>query len=323
MVSILNSFEDRLQNLEKTIVPVYSETENLRRRQENIEKTTHTLDSVLSYYHTAKDVEETVKEGPAASDLETYMSYLEKVIKAKKYFEVHSPNSKEFRDIERIFEDGKEALHHEFKSLLNRHGRPLPPIVILDLLNTDEELSSIEIDTNMTLEQLPEKVIADLRTISKWLTEYEKSTEFIRTYQAARSTVLTHSIAGFREHLKSSSGTSFNSSHLSFGVQGTPAGGGKLRGTKDVPPKKAKKKILNFTKKATSLLQLEQGHRKQVFCPDPIKEETTDPESDLYISELSAVLRLIQSEAHLMRGIIPENIRELLLIILFNKLLTR
>ena len=36
MLGILNSFESRLQRLENTIVPVYNETENLRRRQESI-----------------------------------------------------------------------------------------------------------------------------------------------------------------------------------------------------------------------------------------------------------------------------------------------
>lgn len=36
---------------------------------------------------------------PAASDLETYMSYLEKVLKAKKYFDTYSPNSKEMKEI--------------------------------------------------------------------------------------------------------------------------------------------------------------------------------------------------------------------------------
>ncbi|BFZ03734.1 hypothetical protein BsWGS_06773 [Bradybaena similaris] len=306
MVNILNSFEERLQNLEKTIIPVYNETENLRRRQENIEKTMHTLDNVLSYYHTAKDVEATVKEGPAASDLETYMSYLEKVLKAKKYFDTYSPNSKEMKEIERIFEDGKDALQHEFKSLLNRHGRPVPPIVILDLLNTDEELPPIGADTDLALEQLSEKVTQDLRTISRWLTEYGKSTEFIRTYQTARSAMLSRSLAGLKEHLKSSSGSSFNSGQLSFGSQNSPAGGAKFRAAKEVPARKSMKKFVNFTKKATSLLQLEQSHRKQGSYPDPIKEEAADLETDLYINEISALLRLMQSEAHLMRGIIPE-----------------
>ncbi|GFR90341.1 exocyst complex component 7 [Elysia marginata] len=250
MINILNSFEERLQNLEKTIVPVYNETENLRRRQENIEKTSHTLDNVLSFYHTAKDVEATIKEGPAVSGLETYMSYVEKVLKAKKYFENHSPNSKELKEIERIFEEGKDALQHEFRALLNRHGRPVPAIVILDLLNSDEE------------------------------------------------------------HLKSSSGSSFSGSNLSFGGQNSPAGPvGKFRGSKEAPGRQSMKKFVNFTKKASSLLQLEQGkpgHRRQGSYPDATKEDGPDLETDMYISELSALLRLMQSEAHLMKGIIPE-----------------
>ena len=36
MLGILSSFETRLRKLEQTIVPVYNETENLRRRQESI-----------------------------------------------------------------------------------------------------------------------------------------------------------------------------------------------------------------------------------------------------------------------------------------------
>jgi len=36
---------------------------------------------------------------PAACDLETYMAYLEKVMKAKKYFENFSPNSNELKEI--------------------------------------------------------------------------------------------------------------------------------------------------------------------------------------------------------------------------------
>ena len=38
MLGILSSFETRLRKLEQTIVPVYNETENLRRRQESILK---------------------------------------------------------------------------------------------------------------------------------------------------------------------------------------------------------------------------------------------------------------------------------------------
>ena len=54
MVSILNSFEERLSKLEATILPVYQETDNLRRRQENIDKTLEALDHVIGFYNVSK-----------------------------------------------------------------------------------------------------------------------------------------------------------------------------------------------------------------------------------------------------------------------------
>lgn len=41
----------RLGKLEETILPVYQETGNLQRRQENIDKTLQELDHVINYYN--------------------------------------------------------------------------------------------------------------------------------------------------------------------------------------------------------------------------------------------------------------------------------
>ena len=51
MTNVLNSFEERLTKLEATILPVYQETENLQRRQENIDKTLEALDHVIDFYN--------------------------------------------------------------------------------------------------------------------------------------------------------------------------------------------------------------------------------------------------------------------------------
>ena len=37
-----------------------------------------------------------------------------------------------------LFEQGKDTLSDEFQSLLARHGRPVPPVIILDLIGTEE-----------------------------------------------------------------------------------------------------------------------------------------------------------------------------------------
>jgi len=65
MVSILTSFEDRLSKLEATILPVYLETENLQRRQENIDRTLEAMDHVIGFYNVSKETEATVRAGPS------------------------------------------------------------------------------------------------------------------------------------------------------------------------------------------------------------------------------------------------------------------
>ncbi|XP_025081121.1 exocyst complex component 7-like [Pomacea canaliculata] len=308
MLGILTSFESRLQRLESTIVPVYNETENLRRRQENIEKTMHSLDTVLSHYHAAKDVEATIKEGPAACDLDTYLACMEKVLKAQKYFQAQTGGKKELEIISHIFIDGIQALQHEFRSLLNRHGHPVPPVVIVDLLSADEDLPPVGTDRDVGLEQLPEKVVTDLITISQWLVEQGQSLDHLKSYGQARANILARSLQGLKEHLRSSSGTS---SQLSFISQNSPSIGGKFRGSKDAPSRKSMMRLVNnFTKKASSALNkstFEPGHRRQGSAAnDSTRDDSADLEADLYISELSALLRLMQSELHLMKGIVPQ-----------------
>ena len=74
MTNVLNSFEERLTKLEATILPVYQETENLQRRQENIDKTLEALDHVIDFYNVSKEVENVVKAGPsAANNLEEFL----------------------------------------------------------------------------------------------------------------------------------------------------------------------------------------------------------------------------------------------------------
>ena len=47
-----------------------------------------------------------------------------------------------------IFVDGTQALQHEFRSLLNRHGHPVPPVIIVDMLSSEEGKSSFVYTSN-------------------------------------------------------------------------------------------------------------------------------------------------------------------------------
>ncbi|KAM6951658.1 exocyst complex component 7 isoform 5-T5 [Aplochiton taeniatus] len=266
MVSILSSFESRLMQLENSIIPVHKQTENLQRLQENVDKTLSCMDHVISYYHVAKDTDKIIKEGPTGR-LDEYLACIAKIQKAVEYFQDNNPDSPELNTVKARFERGKELLEGEFRSLLNRYSKPVPPILILDAIAVDEEL---EVQEEVTLEHLPEAVLLDIMCISGWLVEYGRNQDFMNVYFQIRSSQLDRSIKGLKDHFRKNSASS--------GILYSPAVQTKR---KDTPTKKAPKR--------------------------PGKDDVLDIEIDSYIHCISAFVKLAQSEYALLTEIIPEH----------------
>uniref|UniRef100_A0A8C3CXY2 Exocyst complex component 7 n=1 Tax=Cairina moschata TaxID=8855 RepID=A0A8C3CXY2_CAIMO len=266
MVSILSSFESRLMKLENSIIPVHKQTENLQRLQENVEKTLSCLDHVISYYHVAKDTEKIIKEGPTGR-LEEYLNCMDKIQKAVEYFQDNSPDSPELNRVKSLFERGKESLESEFRSLMTRHTKPVPPILILDLISGDDEMETQE---EMSLEHLPESVLHDIIRISGWLVENGRNQDFMTVYFQIRSVQLDRSIKGLKDHFRKNSS--------STGVPYSPAIQNKR---KDTPTKKPVKR--------------------------PGRDDVFDIEIDAYIHCVSAFVKLAQSEYQLLTEIVPEH----------------
>ncbi|XP_032055582.1 exocyst complex component 7 isoform X9 [Oxyura jamaicensis] len=270
MVSILSSFESRLMKLENSIIPVHKQTENLQRLQENVEKTLSCLDHVISYYHVAKDTEKIIKEGPTGR-LEEYLNCMDKIQKAVEYFQDNSPDSPELNRVKSLFERGKESLESEFRSLMTRHTKPVPPILILDLISGDDEMETQE---EMSLEHLPESVLHDIIRISGWLVENGRNQDFMTVYFQIRSVQLDRSIKGLKDHFRKNSS--------STGVPYSPAIQNKR---KDTPTKKPVK--------------------RPVLIPG--RDDVFDIEIDAYIHCVSAFVKLAQSEYQLLTEIVPEH----------------
>ncbi|XP_074777785.1 exocyst complex component 7 isoform X13 [Athene noctua] len=266
MVSILSSFESRLMKLENSIIPVHKQTENLQRLQENVEKTLSCLDHVISYYHVAKDTEKIIKEGPTGR-LEEYLNCMDKIQKAVEYFQDNNPDSPELNRVKSLFERGKESLESEFRSLMTRHSKPVPPILILDLISGDDEM---ETQDEMSLEHLPESVLHDIIRISGWLVENGRNQDFMTVYFQIRSVQLDRSIKGLKDHFRKNSS--------STGVPYSPAIQNKR---KDTPTKKPIKR--------------------------PGRDDVFDIEIDAYIHCVSAFVKLAQSEYQLLTEIVPEH----------------
>lgn len=101
MSNILASFEKRLEKLEETILPVYQETDNLQRRQENIDRTLSALDGVIAFYNVSAEVEEVVRGGPEApgTNLDEFLHSLSRLKGALDYFERNNPQSIELENV--------------------------------------------------------------------------------------------------------------------------------------------------------------------------------------------------------------------------------
>ncbi|KAM6951654.1 exocyst complex component 7 isoform 1-T1 [Aplochiton taeniatus] len=301
MVSILSSFESRLMQLENSIIPVHKQTENLQRLQENVDKTLSCMDHVISYYHVAKDTDKIIKEGPTGR-LDEYLACIAKIQKAVEYFQDNNPDSPELNTVKARFERGKELLEGEFRSLLNRYSKPVPPILILDAIAVDEEL---EVQEEVTLEHLPEAVLLDIMCISGWLVEYGRNQDFMNVYFQIRSSQLDRSIKGLKDHFRKNSASS--------GILYSPAVQTKR---KDTPTKKAPKRpvyIPGTIRKAQNLLKQYSQHgldgKKGGSNLTPLegKDDVLDIEIDSYIHCISAFVKLAQSEYALLTEIIPEH----------------
>ncbi|KAM6297344.1 exocyst complex component 7 isoform 6-T6 [Aegotheles albertisi] len=297
MVSILSSFESRLMKLENSIIPVHKQTENLQRLQENVEKTLSCLDHVISYYHVAKDTEKIIKEGPTGR-LEEYLNCMDKIQKAVEYFQDNNPDSPELNRVKSLFERGKESLESEFRSLMTRHTKPVPPILILDLISGEDEMETQE---EMSLEHLPESVLHDIIRISGWLVENGRNQDFMTVYFQIRSVQLDRSIKGLKDHFRKNSS--------STGVPYSPAIQNKR---KDTPTKKPIKRP-GTIRKAQNLLKQYSQHgldgKKGAsnLIPMEGRDDVFDIEIDAYIHCVSAFVKLAQSEYQLLTEIVPEH----------------
>ncbi|XP_022248527.1 exocyst complex component 7-like [Limulus polyphemus] len=303
MCSILTSFDERLMKLEQTILPVYQETGNLQRRQENIEKLMESLDYVIQFYNVSKEVEAIIRDGPMDC-LEEFLKSVDKLQRAINYFDKHNPNSPELVTLMSLFDAGGDALEREFRGLLSRHSKPMPPVLILDLVGMDDELPNEE--EKHIVDQLPEKTVQDLIKIAEWLRK-NRNEDFANIYATIRSSILQKSLQGLRDHQKACSGNS-----VSLTVQNSPMLGGRRSGVRETPPRRVSKRIQQALKKKASAAFMKYspsvdtafGQRFHPSLLPEMKDEILDQEIESYLTSVTALYKLMQSELQLMQGII-------------------
>lgn len=315
MDSILASFESKLSKLEGTILPVYQETENLQRRQENIDMTLSALDHVIAFYKVADEVEKTVESGPTlgeAGSLEHYLHTMSRLKGALDYFERHNPQSLELENVKSRYEKGGEALSREFRDLVEKYSKAIPPPQLLDAIALEDDQS---MDSNRddfaSLHPFPEDVQTNLIQIAEWLNLNDHD-QFLHVYAAERGKVVMQSLDQLKHHRKSMSGGSvrqlkvspslprkFSSPMVMEGGSGTPTGKKVSRIQSSL-----NRKFSSFSHRMEAATGLAVGRRS--LGGAAIQEDAAGEwEVDTFCLCVTALQRLMKSEQVLMVGIIP------------------
>ncbi|XP_022092388.1 exocyst complex component 7-like isoform X2 [Acanthaster planci] len=299
MVTILTSFEERLGMLEQNILPVHRETVSLQKLQENLSITLNVFDEVLSHHDAVRDLEQAVKAG-AGNGLEQYLSHMQQIEDAKNFFEEHNPSSPELAKATSLFNTGKDSLQNEFRVLLSRHGQTVPPTTVLDLIAAEEEDFASD-SVSLSLSQMPESAMEDLTEIARWLRDHSKTLDFIDIYHATRSIILKKSVETLKDHLR-------KSTIPSMGNFSPMVTAGKVHKMKDTPKGRTSSNLRPVVaRKGSSASQTSKGEtsgRKfQSLAPD--SHVDLDSEIENYLYCVSGLLKLMQSEAQIMTGIIP------------------
>ncbi|OQR76982.1 exocyst complex component 7-like [Tropilaelaps mercedesae] len=313
MCGILNSFDDRLERLEKTITPVYKQTGSLQKRQENITLVLKKLDAVIPMYNVAERLRLSVARGPGQqSNLKDYMATIDELRRALGFFEKSSPLNAEVPALQQLIQQGQNHLLQHFEASfispdqLNSHSRPLTASAILEMIEIDEELRSL--DSTRSLDQIPKEVQDELREMAFYLSQCGLESRVMEKYGTVRSRVLLQCMTNLREFQKTASGSSCSNAMLmTIGVSSSPlpqrrsgtllkeSGGGRSKGRRTLNAflRNAGLKRSSADTQAASRYSLSRDNREDV-------------EVEGFLTSVSALLKLMQSEAALLKAVLPE-----------------
>eukprot|EP00092_Neocalanus_flemingeri_P025281 GFUD01027413.1.p1 GENE.GFUD01027413.1~~GFUD01027413.1.p1 ORF type:complete len:729 (+),score=182.30 GFUD01027413.1:43-2229(+) len=326
MVDILESFEKRLGKLEETILPVYQETGNLQRRQENIDKTLTELDHVINYYNVSKEVENVVREGPGGTTLHNFLEAMKKLKGALDYFSTNNPGSIELENVRSLYTTGGSALSREFSELLKKHSRPISAIEILNSVSANDSVSGDEIshassDDFSSISHFPEEVQSNMVQIAEWLCINDRE-EYMNVYANIRAHMMKKSLEQLGDHQKTASmGSQGRGISPSRHKLASPAAASAVTQENSTTPTGRKKSHQSkwlqqqLNKRMTSMshkLEAATGVAIPVsrrYLGDPGGEDgaggAQDSEVELFLTSITGLQRLMASEQQLMVGIIP------------------
>ncbi|OZC12402.1 Exo70 exocyst complex subunit [Onchocerca flexuosa] len=179
ITALLESFQDRLVQLDQSIVPLYEKTALLRQKQANIRKVLKTVDAMQQFYGRAAELESSIREGNASVEREKFIERMEQLAEAISFFSSHPTYQNQLDSMKLTFESGCCALEKEFRNVLLANSVVLDAAVISEFL--DNEYGYTRLRGLVTLRN-----IEQCAQIARWLLTYNPEGSVIKTYANIR-----------------------------------------------------------------------------------------------------------------------------------------
>uniref|UniRef100_A0A158Q841 Exocyst complex component 7 n=1 Tax=Elaeophora elaphi TaxID=1147741 RepID=A0A158Q841_9BILA len=179
ITALLESFRNRLVQLDQSIVPLYEKTSLLRQKQANIRKVLKTVDAMQQFYGRAAELECSIREGNASVEREQFIERMEQLAEAISFFSSHPTYQNQLDSMRLTFESGCCALEKEFRNALLANSVVLDAAIISESL--DNEYGYTRLRGLVTLRN-----IEQCAQIARWLLTYNPEGSVIKTYADIR-----------------------------------------------------------------------------------------------------------------------------------------
>lgn len=303
--NVLGACEQRLQQLETAVLPLYGDTARLQKIHHNMERTVKALDNVINYYMVAREQADKITAGPnttSPESLNEYLEALDKLAVAQKYFNINNPNSVELENINTLYNTGVSKLEIAFEDMLSRNTRPLSPSTLMDMIAIEED-SSVE---SVSVGSSGCGALETMRAAAGWLSGAGKPPA--AALLNVRAPAAKSSLVGFKDFLKTRSMGSSPMMRVKNMLHRSDSSAKKTSKIQKVLEKRANKIMMKASQTLEQSTGLAIGPRRSLT--DSYSEENTGEVMEECEAESTGELavclcRIARNEQRYLLGLVP------------------
>uniref|UniRef100_A0AC35UF29 Exocyst complex component 7 n=1 Tax=Rhabditophanes sp. KR3021 TaxID=114890 RepID=A0AC35UF29_9BILA len=203
------NFIQRLSTLEKEVFPLCIKTDRVQKKQSNVKTLLYVIDATIQFYGKTADLEDVMKEGNAVNNLDDYLTKMDNIKEAVKFFSSHQSYESQLINLKTYYEAGLSTLEKDFKHIILAETTQLDVRKILEHLDDENEPIT---DHQTSLRSL--KDMSKVGKCCKWLINNSRDTKCIENYAALRTQSLHKTIKNLLQYLSSHPNKSNTSANL-------------------------------------------------------------------------------------------------------------